>query len=218
MVRRLPTMWETQVQSLGQEDPLEKEMATHSSILAWKILRTEERRRVQSMGSQRVGHDWATSLSQHSLASIFRNHFSRRNCSHLFSFFFFFLVFTSFIYWILITDLVLNKLCWRNDYIKNLVLHESESVSCLVVSDSYDLVDCGPQGSSVHGVFQTRILEGVVIPFSRVSSWPRDQTQVSWVTGRFFAIWNTREGICRNYFHKNSELSPNSSTPKISSL
>ena len=57
-VKRLPTMWETWVQSLGQEDLLEKEMATHSSILAWKIPWTEEEPgRLQSMGSQRVGHD-----------------------------------------------------------------------------------------------------------------------------------------------------------------
>ena len=57
MVKRLPTMRETQVQSLGQEDPLEKEMATHSSTLAWKIPWTEEPGRLQSVGSQRVGHD-----------------------------------------------------------------------------------------------------------------------------------------------------------------
>ena len=57
MVKRLPTMRETRVQSLGQEDPLEKEMATHSSTLAWKIPWVEERGRPQSMGSQRVGHD-----------------------------------------------------------------------------------------------------------------------------------------------------------------
>ena len=57
MVKRLPTMRMTQVQSLGQEDLLEKEMATHSSILAWKIPCTEEPGRLQSMGSQRVGHD-----------------------------------------------------------------------------------------------------------------------------------------------------------------
>ena len=57
MVKRLPTMWETWVQSLGQEDLLEKEMATHSSILAWKIPWTEEPGRLQSIGSQRVGHD-----------------------------------------------------------------------------------------------------------------------------------------------------------------
>ena len=64
MIKRLPTMWETRVQSLGREDHLEKDMAPHSSILAWKIPWTEEPSRVQSMGSQRVGHDWATSLSQ----------------------------------------------------------------------------------------------------------------------------------------------------------
>ena len=57
MVKRLPTMRETQVQSLGQEDPLEKEMATHSSTLAWKIPLTEEHGRLQFMGSQRVRHD-----------------------------------------------------------------------------------------------------------------------------------------------------------------
>ena len=56
MVKRLPTMWETWVQSLGQEDLLEKEMATHSSILAWKIPWMEEPGRLQSMGLQRVRH------------------------------------------------------------------------------------------------------------------------------------------------------------------
>ena len=56
-VKRLPAMQETRVRSLGQEDPLEKEMATHSSILAWKIPWIEEPGRLQSMGSQRVGHD-----------------------------------------------------------------------------------------------------------------------------------------------------------------
>ena len=63
MVKRLLTMQETQVRSLGREDPLEKEVAAHSSTLAWKIPWTEESGRLQSMGSQRVGHDWATSLS-----------------------------------------------------------------------------------------------------------------------------------------------------------
>ena len=57
MVKRLPTMWETRLQSLGQEDPLEKEMATHSSTLAWKIPWMEEPGRLQSMESQRVGHE-----------------------------------------------------------------------------------------------------------------------------------------------------------------
>ena len=63
MVKHLPTMWETQVQSLGLEDLLEKELVTHSSILAWKIPWTEKPGRLQSMGSQRVGHDSVTSLS-----------------------------------------------------------------------------------------------------------------------------------------------------------
>ena len=57
MVKCLLTMWETQVRSLGWKDPLGKEMATHSSTLAWKILWTEEPGRLQSMGSQRVGYD-----------------------------------------------------------------------------------------------------------------------------------------------------------------
>ena len=57
MVKRLPTMQETQVQSLVWEDPLEKEMVTHSSTLAWKTPWTEAPGRLQSMGSQRVRHD-----------------------------------------------------------------------------------------------------------------------------------------------------------------
>ena len=57
MVKRLPAIRETQVRFLGWEDALEKEMAIHSNTLAWKIPRTEEPDRLQSMGSQRVGHD-----------------------------------------------------------------------------------------------------------------------------------------------------------------
>ena len=57
LVKNLPTMQETWVQSLGQEDPLEQEMATHSSILAWKIPGKEEPGVLQSMGSERVRHD-----------------------------------------------------------------------------------------------------------------------------------------------------------------
>ena len=56
MVKSLPAMWETRVGSLSQEDPLEKEMATHSSILVWKIPWVEEPGGLQSMGLQRVGH------------------------------------------------------------------------------------------------------------------------------------------------------------------
>ena len=63
MVKRLAAIWETWVWSLGWEDVLEKEMATHSSMLAWIIPWTEEPGKLQSMGLQRVGHNWATSLS-----------------------------------------------------------------------------------------------------------------------------------------------------------
>ena len=61
MVKRLSTMQESLVPSLGREDPLEKEIATHSSILAWKIPWMEEPGRLLSVGSQRVGHNWVTS-------------------------------------------------------------------------------------------------------------------------------------------------------------
>ena len=59
-VKNLPAMQETQVQSQDQEDPLEMEKATRSTILAWEIPQTEEPGGLPSMGSQRVGHDWAT--------------------------------------------------------------------------------------------------------------------------------------------------------------
>ena len=62
-VKSVPAVLETQVWSLGQEDPMEKETATHSGTLAWKIPWMEEPGRIQSMGLQRVRHDWATSLS-----------------------------------------------------------------------------------------------------------------------------------------------------------
>ena len=68
MVKNLPAMQETWVQSLGQDDSLEKKMATHSSILAGRIPWTEEPGRLQSMGSQRVGPNWATNI--HTLAFI----------------------------------------------------------------------------------------------------------------------------------------------------
>ena len=63
MVKNLPAMQETQVQSLGWEDPLEKGMTTHSSILAWRIPWTEEPGMLQSVGSYRVRPDWQLTLS-----------------------------------------------------------------------------------------------------------------------------------------------------------
>ena len=63
VVNRLSTMPETRIRSLAREDPLEKEMAIHSSTIAWKIPWAEEPSRLQSMGSKRVRHDWMTSLT-----------------------------------------------------------------------------------------------------------------------------------------------------------
>ena len=68
-VKNLPAIQEAWVQSLGQENPLEKEMATHSKILAWKISRTEEPGGLQSMGLERVGEDWATKFLSVSVLS-----------------------------------------------------------------------------------------------------------------------------------------------------
>ena len=68
---------------------------------------------------------------------------------------------------------------------------------CVLVAQScptlWDPMDYSLPGSPVHGILQARILEWVAIPFSRGSSWPRDQTWVSWTTGRFFTVWATRK-------------------------
>ena len=71
-LKRLPGMRETRVWSPGQEDPLEKEIATHSSTLAWRIPWREEPGRLQSMKLQRVRHDWATSLHQNVLGTNYQ--------------------------------------------------------------------------------------------------------------------------------------------------
>jgi len=70
-VKCLTAIWETRLQSLGLEDHLEKEIATHSSILAWRIPWTEDPGRLQSTGLQRVGHNWATSLE--GVIGLYRN-------------------------------------------------------------------------------------------------------------------------------------------------
>ena len=75
MVKHLPTMRETRVRSLGWENPLEKEMAIHSSTVAWKIPWSEEPGRLQSMESQKVRHGWATSLSFTEPSNIWSNIF-----------------------------------------------------------------------------------------------------------------------------------------------
>ena len=75
---------------------------------------------------------------------------------------------------------------WYNMMRKEVLVAEL----CLTL---WDPIDCSPPGSSVHGVLQARTLEWVAIPFSRGSSWPRDQTQVSCTAGRFLTLWSTRK-------------------------
>ena len=76
---------------------------------------------------------------------------------------------------------------------------ENESISCSVLSDSCDPMGYSLSGPSVHGILQARILEWVAIPFSRGSSWPRDWTQFSHITGRFFTVWATRQALVISY-------------------
>ena len=78
-------------------------------------------------------------------------------------------------------------------------LGKVESLTKLVTQSCPTLcnpTDCSLSGSSVHGIFQARILMWVAIPFSRRSSWPRDRTWVSHIAGRFFTVWATREAHC----------------------
>ena len=89
----LPAMQEmqkTQVRSLGQEDPLEEEMATHSSILSWRIPWTEESGRLQSMGLQRVGHNWATehTHSSSNWSSLYSIPHVKVSISHYYQFYY----------------------------------------------------------------------------------------------------------------------------------
>ena len=93
----------------------------------------------------------------------------------------------------------LNLVIWKlhPNFFKGYIENESERKSACLVTQLYlthcDPVDCSPPGSSVHGILQTRILEWVAILFSRGSSQPRDQSHVSCIAGRFFALWATRE-------------------------
>ena len=79
MVKNLPAVQEMLVRSLGQEDPLEADMVTHSSILAWRIPWTGELGGLQSMGMQRVGHDWSDLVSMHAPAPLRLVRYCRRS-------------------------------------------------------------------------------------------------------------------------------------------
>ena len=176
MVKNLPAIQETCVWSLGWEDPLEKEMETHSSILAWKILWTEEPGRLQSMGMQRVRHDWATNTSTSNeswtvkKAELWRTDAFELCCWRR-----------------------LLRVLWIGRRSNQSVLKESENEVTQSCPTLCDPMDCSLSGSSIHGIFQARVLEWIVISFSRGSSQSRNRTWVSCIAGRCFTIWATRE-------------------------
>ena len=141
MVKNLPAMQETQAWSLGLKDALAKVVATHSSIVVWEIPWTEEPRRLQSLGSPRVWHDWATNIQI--TPELFTSYSSGCGCVH----------------------------------------SHSVTQSYLTLCNS---LDCSPPDSSVHHIFQPRILECVAISSSRGSSRSGDQTHISALAGGYF--------------------------------
>ena len=121
--------------------------------------------------------------------------------------------------------------CW--DGITDSTGHESEQTLSVLFAQSCptlcDPIDCSPPGSSVHGTLQARILEWIAIPFSRGSSWPRDQTWVSCIADGFFTIWATRgaqeivkdRGACRDAVHgvqRGHDLAPEQQQHKVQLL
>ena len=149
-------MWETWLWYLGRENPLKKEMVTHSSTLAWRISWTEKPGRLQSTGSQRVGHNWATSLDWTGLYWVF----AYLLCSHLSLQLEYNLGETYFI-WIFRT---LDREQWEMNAAAAAKLLQSCPTLC-------DPRDGSPTGSPVPGILQARTLEWVAISFSNAWKW-----------------------------------------------
>ena len=158
-VKHLPAMQETQVWSLGQEDPLEKEMTPHSSTLAWKIPWMEEPGGLQSIGSQRIGHNWAISLYLSIVTQLSPSlHFHAvkmgqqlkygEECGVL-------CVMDRFLPLSLILRLFWGSI-WTNPIIRDILKLSAAAAaakslqSCLTLRDP---MDCSLPGSSVHGIF-----------------------------------------------------------------
>ena len=149
--KNLPAMQETWVRSLGREDPLEEEMATRSSILAWRISWTEEPGGLQSMGLQESETTWP--LNQQPPPP--RSNWHGAECLH---------------------HCALHHQSQKESLLVRQKVKISAAQSWLTL---HDPVDCSPPGCSVHGVLQARTLERVAIPFCRRSSQPRNRTWVS---------------------------------------
>ena len=152
-------------------------MATHSSVLAWRIPGMAEPGGLPYMGSHRVGHDGSDLAAAAAAAAVKLSidDFALPNPHphphpHTYT-----------KYKIVLFLLTLH--CYFNLLIIKVKMLLAQS--CLTL---HDTMDCSPPGSSVHGILQARIVEWVNIPFSRGSSPPRGQTQVSHIAGRFFTI------------------------------
>ena len=163
MVKSLPAVQEAWVQSLGQKDLLEKEMAPHSSTLAWKILWTEEPGGLLSMGSQSQ-----TQLSDFTFTlyiKFFLDFSPYKLLQHT--------EYNSLIYTVVVGYLF--YICERAKLLQK----------CLTLCDP---MNCSPPGYSVHGVFQAGMLEWVAISFSRRSFQTRGRSWASHIAGRLFTI------------------------------
>ena len=161
-------------------------MATHSSILAWKIPRTEEPGRLQPRGSQKVRHDWATNtFIEHPLFALGLAEETE--------------ILDSKVAHNAIRETKTAHTKVQELYRMNIKLHRS--CYCYLVAKSTQLfsnnMDCSPPGSSVHGIPQGRISEWVVMSSSSGSSWPRDRTHTSCLAGGFFTAKPAGKPICR---------------------
>ena len=185
-------MW---VQSLGGDDPLEEVMATHSSILAWRIPWAEDPGRLQSMGSQRVGRDWSD-LDAHALEPTWLSlvlHTMAKSCflkwkSHL-------------VYPLLKTH---GGLPYLRIKFQHLCIDARLLPFSLVINGnwkwkllSHVQLSATPWTVACQAPLSMEFSrpEWVAIPFSRGSSQPRDRTQVSHIAGWLFTVWATREDL-----------------------
>ena len=197
-------MRETRVRSLGREDPLEKEMAVHSSILAWRIPWTEKPSRLQSTGSQRVRHNWATSPSPYPISVLTLSSPSLKHHAHFFmgntpcqvcrvrvaaafdnisQWSWFLDLFVDLYVCLYIYRLFKKWLSMDYVYIFTSIFYDLSFPLKVLVTQSCpafcDPIIYSPPDSSVHGILQARILEWVAMPSSRGSSQLRDRTHVS---------------------------------------
>ena len=147
---------------------LEKAMAPHSSVLAWRIPGTGEPGGLPSMGSHRVGHDWSDSAAAAAAAAEYAS-----------------MLLSQFVPPSPSPTVPTSLFCMSASPLGSEV---RGSQSCLTLCDR---MDCSPPSSSVHGLLQA-IQEWVAVPFSRGSSRPKHRTQVSHIAGRFFLVCASR--------------------------